>query len=117
MVRAAEAGVSGALAAVDAELRTVLAELERSRTLMTLYRREILPAAEANVASSLASYRVGAVDFPTLVDAQLAVDRFRQDLHRLEADYAIAVAILEAAVGRVLPRNEILPSADPPEVP
>lgn len=117
MERAAEAGVSGALAAVDAELRTVLAELERSRTLMTLYRHEILPAAEANVASSLASYRVGAVDFATLVDAQLAVDRFQRDFHRLEADYGTAVAILEAAVGRVLPRNEILPSADPPEVP
>ncbi|HSG46877.1 MAG TPA: TolC family protein [Longimicrobiales bacterium] len=117
MERAAEAGVSGARAAVDAELRGVLAELERARSLMTLYRDEILPAAEANVASSLASYRVGAVDFSTLVDAQLAVDRFEQDYHRLEADYGTAVALLEAAVGRDLPRNEILPSAETPEVP
>lgn len=117
VARAAEAGMAGTRAAVDAELRTAVAELERARSLITLYRDEILPAAEANVTSSLASYRVGAVDFPTLVDAQLAVDRFEQELHQLEADHGTAVALLEAAVGRPLSPDQTPPSAPTPEVP
>ncbi|MDT8341131.1 MAG: TolC family protein [Longimicrobiales bacterium] len=117
MERAAEAGASGVRAAVDAELRTVLADLRRAGSLMTLHRDEIIPAAQANVNSSLASYRVGAVDFATLVDAQLAVDRFEQDYHQLVADYCTALSQLEAVVGRPLPGTEILPAAFAPEVP
>lgn len=117
MVRQAEAGLAGARSSVDAELRTVLADLERARTLMVLYRDEILPAAEASVASSLASYRVGAVDFATLVDAQLAVDRFEEEYHQLAADYGTAVARLEAVIGRPLPRNDSLPDSFTPEIP
>lgn len=101
--RRAMAERDGARARVEAELRTVMAEARRARSLMRLYRDEILPAAQANVASSLASYRVGSVDFATLVDAQLAVDRYEQDYYSLVADYGTAVSLLEAAVGRPIP--------------
>lgn len=104
--REAGSRVTAAGASVEAEIRTALADLDRARDLMTLYRDEILPAARVNVSSSLASYRVGGVDFPTLVDAQLAVDRFEAEYHQLVADHGTALARLEAAMGRTIPPVE-----------
>lgn len=103
MQRMAEARLDETRAGVDARIGELEAELERARSLVALYRTDVLPQAEANVASSLASYRVGAVDFMTLVDAQMAVNRFRQELYALLADYGRAVAEMEATIGRELP--------------
>lgn len=90
-------------ARVDARIGELAATLRRTRALVDLYRDEILPQAEANVESSLSSYRVGEVDFTTLVDAQMAVNRFEGDLFALVAEYGTAVAELEWATGRELP--------------
>jgi outer membrane protein TolC len=112
--RGAEAEVWASRAEVAAEILTLLAEIERAQGLLELYRDEILPVAEANVASSLASYRVGSTDFPTLVDAQLDVDRYQIEYHTLEADYGTALARLEAALGRLLPSPDAsAPGPDP----
>lgn len=100
--RHALASQSGVRNGVESELRAVLADVDRARSLMTLYEAEIIPAAVANVTSSLASYRVDEVDFATLVDAQLAVDRYEQEYHQLVADYGAAVALLESVVARPL---------------
>ncbi|UCC24026.1 MAG: TolC family protein [Gemmatimonadales bacterium] len=114
--RQATSQASEVRAAVESELRTAAADLDRARRLMGLYRDEILPAASVNVSSSLAAYRVGEVDFPTLVDAQLDVDQFEEEYHQLVADYGAAVARLEAAVGRRLPApTEPLPAGFLPE--
>ena len=101
--RAARARLEEALAFVDARIEEILAEVERARTLLALYREEILPQARATVESSFASYRVGAVDFTTLVDAQMAVNRFQVEYHALLASYGTALAHLEMTVGRDLP--------------
>jgi outer membrane protein, heavy metal efflux system len=90
-------------ASVDARLAEVLAELERDRTLIALYQHEVLPQAEANVTSTFAGYRVGKVDFMALVDAQMTVNAYRQELHTLLANHGQMVAELEMAVGRELP--------------
>jgi len=99
----AGAELADARAQVDARIAELLADLGRARTLLGLYRGEVLPQAEAAVQSALSSYRVGAVDFMTLVDAQMTVARYRQELHALMAEYGQAVAELEMAAGRVLP--------------
>jgi outer membrane protein, heavy metal efflux system len=99
----AQAELSAARAQVDSRIGELLAELDRSRTLIALYRNDVLPQAEANVESSFASYRVGAVDFMTLVDAQMSTNRYEQELYALLAEYGRAVAELEATVGRELP--------------
>ena len=99
----AEAELTNARAQVNARIGELLAELERARTLVHLYRHEVLPQAEANVTSSFASYRVGAVDFMTLVDAQMTVNQYRQELFALLSDYGQLMAELEMAVGRELP--------------
>jgi hypothetical protein len=58
-------------AGVHALQGELLAELYRTRTLVRLYRSEVLPQARTNAASAFSSYRVGNVDLLTLVDAQM----------------------------------------------
>ena len=78
------------------------ANLVRARRLADLYRMSVLPQADANVTSSLASYRVGTVNFMTLLDAQMTVNQYRQELITLEAEEGKAWAELELLTGRVL---------------
>ncbi len=92
-------------ARVGARIGELMAELGRTRTLVELYRGEVLPQARANVESSFSSYRVGTVDFMTLLDAQMTVNRYDQELYGLLADYGRSVAELEMTIGRELPRS------------
>jgi len=91
------------LEAMRAETRGRLGELyadvQRARNLTALYRTTIIPQAEATVASALATYRVGGVDFMTLLDDQMTVNRYRQDLFQLEAEQGKALAELEMLIG------------------
>jgi outer membrane protein TolC len=101
--RLAVAELTSWQAEVDARVGELLAELDRARSLGELYRDEVIPGARATVESALSSYRVGAVDFMTLVDAQMTVNRYESELHVLLSDYGRAIKALESAVGRVLP--------------
>ena len=84
-------------------IQRAAAELDRARTLINLYRDEVLPQAEANVTSALSSYRVGRVDFMTLVDAQMTLNEYRQEQYTLLAEYGSLIAELEMTIGRELP--------------
>lgn len=94
------------LAAMRAETRGRIGEayatLTRARNLARLYRTTVLPQAEATVASALAAYRVGSVDFMTLLDDRMTVNKYRQELYALEADQGKAWAELEMLTGREL---------------
>ena len=91
------------LAAMRADTRGKLGEsyanLVRARRLSTLYRTTILPQAQTTVASAQAAYRVGQVDFMTLLDDQMTVNKYRQELYVLEADEGKAWAELEMLIG------------------
>ncbi len=100
---AATADLAEMRAEVRARIGTLLAQLDRARTLVGLYRTDVLPQASATVESSLSAYRVGHVDFMTLVDAQMTENRYEQDYYGLLADYGTAVAELETTLGRALP--------------
>jgi len=103
MRQMATAELADARATVRARIGELLAELDRARTLVQLYRTEVIPQAEASVQSAFSSYRVGTVDFMTLVDAQMSLNQYRQELHQHLADYGRAIAGIEAATGRELP--------------
>jgi cobalt-zinc-cadmium efflux system outer membrane protein len=94
------------LEAMQADTRGRVAELyaaaERARRLGGLYQGTILPQAHTTVASALAAYRVGGVDFMTLLDDQMTVNRYRQDLYALEAERGQALAELEMLLSRPL---------------
>lgn len=106
MERMARAELAEMRAEVGAEIGEHLADMERQRTLIRLYRDEVLPQARTAVESAFSSYRVGSVDFMTLVDAQMTVNRYEGELHALVADYGTHVAELEAATGREMPEAE-----------
>jgi outer membrane protein TolC len=104
------------LAAMRAETRGKIGEayasLTRARTLAQLYRTTVLPQAEATTASALAAYRVGKVDFMTLLDDRMTVNKYRQELYTLEADEGKAWADLEMLTGRVLlDPNRVAPAS------
>jgi len=95
-----EARLDETRASIDAQIRQTLADLDQAGTLLRLYADEILPQARVTVESSLSSYRVGAVDFLTLVDAQMALNRFEGEYFALIASYGTAIARLEMTIGR-----------------
>jgi cobalt-zinc-cadmium efflux system outer membrane protein len=103
MERMAAAELGDAQNRVDARIGELLAEIDRDRTMMELYRSEVLPPALAVVESSFSSYRAGAADFMVLLDARMMVNEYEQELYRLQAEYAQAVAELEMTIGRELP--------------
>ena len=106
MERMAEAELGSRHAEVRAQIGELVAELDRARSLTRLYADEVIPEARATVESALSSYRVGAVDFMTLVDAQMTLNRFEGELFQLLADYGKAFTALEAVVGRSLPLSD-----------
>ena len=98
----AEADVSAMRAETRGKIGEAYADLSRARELARLYRTTVLPQAEATVSSALSSYRVGKVDFMTLLDDQMTVNTYRQELFGLEADEGKAWAELEMLTGREL---------------
>jgi outer membrane protein TolC len=94
------------LAAMRAETRGRMAELyadyTRARNLRALYRTTVLPQAEATVTASFAAYRVGDVNLMTLLDNQMTVNRYRQELITLDAEQGKAIAEMEMLLGRSL---------------
>ncbi|MEX2284114.1 MAG: TolC family protein [Gemmatimonadota bacterium] len=108
MQRMAQAELQAMRADVHARIGELLATLERTATLLTLYRNDIVPQAEANVQSAFSAYRVGSVDFMTLVDGQMTLNRYRQEVFALIAEHGAAIAELEMNIGRELPSREPL---------
>ena len=98
----AQAELTVMRAETRSRLTEVRAALTSARRLRVLYRTSILPQAEAATTSSLASYRTGGVDFMTVVDNRMAVNRYRQELLALDAAEGRAWADLEMIVGRPL---------------
>ena len=82
-----------------ARLAEARAESDRALRLHDLYSSSILPQARAAVESSLSAYRVGEVDFTTLVQNELTVNRYEIERVRLTAAYHTAVAEVEALTG------------------
>jgi len=85
-----------------ARVGEVHVEWVRARNLSALYRTTILPQARAAVTASLAAYRVGQVNVMTLLDNQMTVNRYTQELAALEAAEGMALADLEMLLGREL---------------
>lgn len=98
----AEADVASMRAETRGRVAEAHADWRRARNLSALYRGTILPQARATVTSSLASYRVGDVNFMTLLDNQMTVNRYQQELLALEAEQGKALAELEMLIGREL---------------
>jgi outer membrane protein TolC len=109
----AEADLAAMAATTRGRVGELDAEVHRDRTLLQLYRTTVLPQARTTVASALSAYRVGGVDFMTLLDARMSENRYRQEIVRLEADLGRAIAELEMLVATDL----LAPAAPQPSTP
>lgn len=76
-----------------------LSQMERRRRLVELYRSGIIPQAEQSLESALIGYRVNKVDFLTLLDGRVNLFNYERELYESQAEYMMALARLEAAVG------------------
>ncbi len=83
-----------------ARLAELRAQAERARNLGELYTTAVLPQAHASVESALSAYRVGSVDYMTLVENEMTVNRYQIETVRLAAEYLRAVAEIDALIGR-----------------
>ncbi|MBK6496538.1 MAG: TolC family protein [Gemmatimonadetes bacterium] len=99
---AAEAELAAMRADTRGRLGELLASIRRSRDLRAVYQWTSMPQALATVSSTLSAYRVGDVDLPMLLDAQMTVNRYRQQVFQLEAEEGAALAELEMLLGRPL---------------
>ena len=82
-----------------ARLAELRAAAQRARDLSELYRTSIIPQASAAVEAALSAYRVGEVDYMTLLSNQTTVNRFETERVRLAAEYQASVAGIEALTG------------------
>ncbi len=85
---------------VQSMLATAVAEAQTARTQVELYRGSLLPQAVASYEAALAAYRVGRVDFPTALDAQMALLEYQHALHRYEAMFGTAIAEIDRLLGQ-----------------
>ena len=102
MERMAEADLAAMRAETRSRVAAAHASLVKARALTALYRNTVIPQAEATVTSALAAYRVGSVDFMTLLDDRMMVNEYRQELSALDAEHGKAWAELEMLLGREL---------------
>lgn len=89
-----------------ARLSELRAAAERARELSRLYETSILPQATAAVESSLSAYRVGGVDYMTLLSNQMTVNQFEIERVRLAAEYHESIAEIEALTGTDMETGE-----------
>lgn len=115
MRQMAEAELTEMRARTRGEVVQAYANLVKARNLTALYRTTVIPQAEATVTSALAAYRVGTVDFMTLLDSRMTVNEYRQQLFALEADQGKAWAELEMLIGAELFNPDNAGGAVPPE--
>lgn len=85
--------------AISFAINDALAQLDRRRKLVELYRGGIIPQAEQSLESAVISYRVNKVDFLTLLDGRMTLFNYERELYESQAEYMMGLARLEAAVG------------------
>ncbi len=80
----------------------LLAQLEKRKKLVELYKTGIIPQASQALESATINYRVNKVDFLTLLNSQMVLFNYEREYYDSLADYQIKRAELEALVGKDL---------------
>jgi outer membrane protein TolC len=80
-------------------INDTLAQLDRRKKLIELYKGGIIPQAEQSLESAVISYRVNKVDFLTLLDGRMSLFTYERELYESQTEYMMKLAQLEAVVG------------------
>jgi len=85
---------------VLSEIESILAELERNQKRVELYKGGLLIQAQQSLESAQAGYKVGKVDFLTLINNRMLLQNYElqyffavSDFHKSLAEYELAVGI------------------------
>jgi len=92
---AARAALAEEQAELVEEIRTVRAQIRTGATRLRLLTEQVVPAAQATVDASLRVYRVGNVEFLTVLAAEDALYRAELDAARVAAEHLTHFVMLE----------------------
>jgi outer membrane protein TolC len=109
MLRERESMLRALQLETSAALATRHAVAVQARRTVELLDGELLPAADAAVYAAFAAYRVGRVDFSTLVDARLRLLEAQTSRIAAVSEHNRAVADIDYLAGRVPAGTEELP--------
>ena len=84
---------------VAADAESSLIAMRTAERIMSIYRDGLIPQAETSKAAATAAYRVGKVDFQTLLSSVLDLQNLRQEYYRELADHEIATAKIQQIIG------------------
>ena len=84
---------------VSADAESSLVAMRTAERIMSIYRDGLIPQAQTSQESAMAAYRVGKVDFQTLLSSVLDLQNLRQEYYRSLADHEIAIAKLQQVIG------------------
>ena len=84
---------------VSADAESSLVAMRTAERIMSIYRDGLIPQAESSETSAMAAYRVGKVDFQTLLSSVLDLQNLRQEYYRSLADHEIAIAKIQQVIG------------------
>jgi outer membrane protein, heavy metal efflux system len=98
----AEAELAGLKNTINQTIGDLRAQLERREKLVELYKNGLIPQARQTLESAVIAYRVGKVDFLSLLDARVALYNYEREYFDSLADYQMKKAQLEALIGKSL---------------
>ena len=84
---------------VSSAAESSLVAMRTAERIMSIYRDGLIPQAETSKASAMSAYRVGKVDFQTLLSSVLDLQNLRQEYYRSLADHEIAIAKIQQVIG------------------
>ena len=84
---------------VSSDAESSLVAMRTAERIISIYRDGLIPQAETSQASAMAAYRVGKVDFQTLLSSVLDLQNLRQEYYRSVADHEIAIAKIQQVIG------------------
>jgi outer membrane protein TolC len=84
---------------VSSKGESSLVAMRTAERIMSIYRDGLIPQAETSEASAMSAYRVGKVDFQTLLSSVLDLQNLRQEYYRSLADHEIAIAKIQQVIG------------------
>jgi len=84
---------------VFSDAESNLIAMRTAERIMSIYLDGLIPQAESSQASAMAAYRVGKVDFQTLLSSVIDLQNLRLEYYRTLADHEIAVAKIQQVIG------------------
>ena len=97
------------------EVKDLITQAKAQRDIIELFRASILPKSEQALSAAASDYRLGNVDYVTLITAWREVLQIQLQVAQIEAELGKALASLERTVGSQL--NQHPPGPPPPANP